>query len=167
MIILDEVKRISHWLWSKRSEVAQMDYRDAFMAHLVLEIIQTSVNNDFNYASLYELHPIHPVDNRENTIKATNERAKKIQKSAERLLGEQKVSKESLAQVLPSTTYIRAIPDGNNGYYTFEGNGRVAALKQVFIPEDNISIELDVYHPKKLKQSQRKVRKLRKMFGMR
>lgn len=164
--LFEEIKRLFNWLWAKRSEAAQLDYRDAFMGHLVLEIMQTSIKNEFKLIKLHESRAIHPTDNRENTIKATNERAELIREQKETLLQNPMFSKEVIAELMPSATYIRAIEDGKGGYFTFEGNGRVAALKQVFDPQDEVEIEVDLYHPKKLKRSQKKIRKLRKMHRM-
>lgn len=166
MNIKEECKRLWNWLYGKKDEVGEMDHRDVFMGHIVSELLLTSTHNDFAFVQLYQLKPIHPVDNRENTIKATQERAKKIVQYKDRLLRSQKMTKEDLAEILPSATYIRAIQDTDGSYATFEGNGRIAALKQVFSPEDNLEIEVDVYHPKKIKRTQKKLAKLRKMYGM-
>lgn len=161
------VAHLWRWLWAKRSEAAQLDYRDAYMAQLVLEILQMNTGREFVYAPLYNLRPIHPTDNRENTIQAVKKRAETVKSIANEWKRQKTISKELMAEVLPSATFIRAIEDGEGGYYTFEGNGRVAALLQVFKPEDAIEIELDLYHPMFEKQARKKIRRLRKMHKMR
>lgn len=163
--ISSELNRLWQWFWSKRSEIAQMDYRDALMAQLVLEILQTSIKHEFRYVPLFNCKPIHPTDNRENTFQATQARVDVIQARKEELLQTRLLSKEIIAELMPSATYIRGIPYQEDHCFTIEGNGRVAALKQVFSPEDRIEIELDLYYPKKLERSQKKILKLRKMHG--
>lgn len=153
--ISNEIKRLWEWLYGKRTEVAQMDHRDAYMGKIVLEILQTSTENKFQYIPLYNLKPIHPVDNRENTIKATQERASKVSEYKEKILKTKKVSKELISEILPSATYIRAIPADDEYFYSIEGNGRIAAFLKNFSKDDNISLEVDVYYPKKLKSSQK------------
>jgi hypothetical protein len=161
-----ELSRLWDWLWSKRSEVAEMDHRDAYMAHVVLEILQTSSSNEFMFVPLYQTIPIHPTHNRENTVEAVNKRAKAISERKQEILKKGRISKELLSELMPSATYIRAIESGDGGYFTFEGNGRVAALKQVFSPHDKIQIELNIFYPKKVKKSQQKIIKLRRMHSM-
>jgi len=164
MNIKNECRRLWNWIWGKRHEAKDLDHRDVFMGHIVLEILQTSKKNAFVSIPLFQLKPIHPTNNRATTVKATRERAEKIKAYKADLLNVKMISKERLAELMPSATYIRAIKDADESYATFEGNGRVAALKEVFTPEDDIQIEVDVYYPKKLKRSQKKIKKLRKMY---
>ncbi len=166
MKIKNEVERLWNWIWGKRNEVKDLDHRDVFMGHIVLEILQTSTKNEFQLIPLYNLLPIHPVNNRESTIQATKERAQKVEHYKAKILEKKKMTKEDLAEVLPSATFIRAIEDKDGTYATFEGNGRIAALKSVFRPQDEIEIEVDVYYPKKIKRSQKKLKKLRKMYNL-
>jgi len=164
--LIEEISRLWNWLWGKKDEVTQMDYRDAYMAHLVLDILQTSQRNEFVMVPLNKIFPIHPTDNRENTIQATNKRAEIIEEYKPELLKMKRLSKERLAELMPSATYMRAISKNAHEYYSFEGNGRIAALKQVFSDHDGIEIEMDIYHPKNIKRSRKKIRKLRKLHGM-
>ncbi len=166
MNIIEEAKRIWNWLFAKRSELAQLGYKDAFMAHIVIEIMQKNRGHEFKYCPLYSLDPIHPVDNRENALKATKQRADDIRPHKSKLLKMGRLSKEVLAEYLPSATYARVVPMSEDRFVTFEGNGRVAALKMVFAPEDNIEIEVDVYYPKRPRRIRRKIKKLRAMHGM-
>lgn len=164
--IVAEIKQILNWLFAKRSEVLQMNYKDALLAHIIVEIVQSNKKHQFEYCDLYKLDLVHPVDNRENTIQATKERANKLKPHKAKLLKKNKLSKEDLARYLPSATYARAVPTKRGRYITFEGNGRVAALKQVFAPEDKIQIELEIFYPKHPRRVQRRINKLRALHGM-
>ncbi|MBT3230221.1 hypothetical protein HN358_00345 [Candidatus Uhrbacteria bacterium] len=166
MNIANEIKQIWNWLFSKRSEFLQLGYKDAFMAQIVMEILQNNIKHDFEYCKLYKLDPIHPVDNRENAMQATKDRAEKLKPHKSLLLKKRKLSKEDLAKYLPSATYMRAVPMQDNRYVTFEGNGRIAALKQVFSTEDKIEIELEIFQPKHKRRIQKKINKLRAMHGL-
>lgn len=164
--LLQEVNRLWGWVSSKTGELHQLDHRDAYMAHLVLQILQTSKANSFAYVDLSDLHPLHPTDNRENTVAAIEKRAAVIEKRKDALLEKKHLSKEVIAELMPSATYIRVISRSKGGFVTFEGNGRVAALNHVFVPSDGIRVEVDVYHPKRLRNIERMVKKLHKMHGM-
>ncbi len=161
-----ELTRLWNWCFSKKDEVFELSYKDAFMAHIVLEIMTNPSNQEFVYAPLNDLHSIHPVDNRENTIEATKKRTAIVEKEKTRLLALKQINKETIAEILPSATYIRAVKNGENGYYTFEGNGRVAALQNVLSSSDGITIELDLFTPRKPRRVLRYIRKLRKLHGM-
>jgi hypothetical protein len=128
--------------------------------------LQTSKANSFAYVDLSDLHPLHPTDNRENTVEAIAKRAAVIEERRDALLEKKRISKEMIAELMPSATYIRVIPRAKGGFVTFEGNGRVAALNAVFSSSDDIRIEVDVYHPKRQRKIERMVKKLHKMHGM-
>ena len=160
-----EVQRVCRWLYSKRSELAQVQYRDFLMAHIIFEILRTSTRQEFKFITLYHLNPIHPVNNRENTIRFTQERVKNVLKHKNSLLKKREISKEDMIEILPSANYVRAIQSKKGSYYTFEGNGRIAALKEVFLQEDKIEVEVCVYYPKNLKRALAKIKKLKKMYG--
>lgn len=159
-------KRLWHWLWGKRNELGDLSYKDAFMAQIVLEITAVGTPHEFRFIPLHQTKYIHPVDNREPTVQATKERAAVIAKRKDELLGIKQLSKELIAELMPSATYLRAIQDKDGQYVTFEGNGRVAALKQVFDPADNIEIEVDFYAPTKPKQILKNIHKLRRMHNL-
>ncbi|MBT4856652.1 hypothetical protein HON52_00490 [Candidatus Uhrbacteria bacterium] len=163
--IISELKRVWSWLGGKRSEIHQLNYKDAFMAHLVLEIMQTSPKPKTKVVPLYSLIPIHPVDNREATIESTKKRAGILATHKKKILKEGSMTKELSAKYLPSLTYIRGVSSGSE-YYTFEGNGRVAALKAVFLKNDNLDIEIEVFQPKKQGKAIKKIKKLRRMHRM-
>ena len=161
-----EISRIWRWLHGKRSEISQLTYKDAFMAHLVLEIMQTIPAPSNKTIPLYAIDPIHPVDNRDNTVKATKEREKKLEKNKARIIKTGGMTKALMAELMPSLTYVRVVPTDDDRYYCFEGNGRIAALKAVFSKHDQLSVEVDVFLPKKSRRSIKKIEKLRKLHKM-
>jgi len=161
-----DINRLWSWLFEKRSEIFEMNYKDAFMAQIVVEILQSSKTNNFNLIPLYNLRPIHPVDNRDNTIQATKKRIEILNIHKNKLLKNKKVTRNDLAKYLPSATYIRGVPINDKEFYIFDGNGRIEALKQTFCPSDNMKIEVDVYHPANLKRTLKNIEKLRKMHEM-
>ena len=62
-----------HYLHGKRSEVAQMDYKDAYMAKVVMDIHRKRSGKRLIQVPLAQLEPIHRID-RENALRATRER---------------------------------------------------------------------------------------------
>ena len=132
------------------------------MAQIVMEIMSGSKSNGFAYVPLDALSPLHPVDNREDTIAATEKRAEAVFKQRDAILQKKTLSKEEIAQLMPSVTYIRAVPS-NGGYTVFEGNGRLAALQKALTGED-IQVEIDIYHPRRHSVILKKIKKLAKMY---
>ena len=164
--IVFEIKRVWTWLIGKRAEIKHLTYKDAFMAGVVLEIMQSSTAPTNKTIPLYSIDPIHPVDNRENTIQATKSREEILQQHRQRILRTGTMTKELMAGLLPSLTYIRVVQSNDDRYFCFEGNGRIAALKRVFSESDNLSVEVDLFTPRNAKRTMKKLHHLRKMHKM-
>ncbi len=93
---------------------------------------------------LFKLQQVHAID-RENAIAATEERRKSLTEVKSLLLQQKEINREFLGKYLPSVSWIKVIKHPDGYYVAFEGNGRVAALQQVFLPIDNIKIEVEKY----------------------
>jgi len=68
-----------------------------------------------------------------------------------------------LNEYLPSISWIKVISNGKRGFYTFEWNGRLAALQEVFAKKDKIKIEVELYEVTKHKKILKYLEKLQKM----
>ena len=56
------------------------------------------------------------------------------------------MTRELLAKHLPSISWMKVVEHSPGGYTAFEGNGRLAAMQEVFSPADGIKVEVEQYH---------------------
>ena len=73
---------------------------------------------------------------------------------------------KSLAEYLPSISCIKVVAANKLNYLAFEGNGRIAALKEVFGDREDILLEVEEYHFKNKKSIIRILNRLRKLNGL-
>jgi hypothetical protein len=132
-----------HYLLGKRSEVAQMDYKDAYLAKVVLDIHRKRSGKRTIRVPLARLEPIHRID-RENAMRATRERVDALRPHRDALLATQLLDGEALQAILPSVSSIKVVQDGER-WLAFEGNGRLYAMREVFAPEDAMQVEVEEY----------------------
>lgn len=132
------------YLLNKKSEVANLERKDAILAKTVMDIHRRRSNSEFVTLSLAQLMPIHKID-REGAIEATKARVQTLQKHKQTLADQRVFSREVLAQYLPSVSWIKVIDHPDGTYVAYEGNGRLAALQQVFSKADDIMVEVELY----------------------
>lgn len=72
--MLDTLRTWWFYLLGKRGELAQMDYKDAYMAKVVLDIHRKRRDKRIVLVPLAQLDPIHRID-RESALRTTAERA--------------------------------------------------------------------------------------------
>ncbi|MCP3929667.1 MAG: hypothetical protein GY705_11260 [Bacteroidetes bacterium] len=139
-----------------------MDERDVLLAKVVMDIHRNKTHSEFVFVPLFSVHQIHPI-NRDNSLLETEKRIHVLQAEKTDILKIQKLSKDELAQYLPSVSAIKAVRENTTSYIAYEGNGRLVALQTVFCPEDNIHIEIEEYcftNPIRIIQRMNKVKQL-------
>jgi hypothetical protein len=132
-----------HYLLGKRSEVAQMDYKDAYLAKVVLDIHRKRSGKRTIRVPLARLEPVHRID-RENAMRATRARVDALRPHRDALLATRVLDGEALQAILPSVSCIKVVQDGER-WLAFEGNGRLYAMREVFAPEDGMQVEVEEY----------------------
>mgnify|MGYP003390037363 FL=1 len=132
-----------HYLHGKRSEVAQMDYKDAYMAKVVMDIHRKRSGKRLTRVPLVQLEPIHRID-RENALRATHERTEALLANRDALLATQLLDSETLQAIMPSVSHIKVVRDGGR-WLAFEGNGRLYAMRTVFAMADGMQVEVEEY----------------------
>ena len=131
------------YLLSKRSEVAQMDYKDAYMAKAILDIHRKRREKRLTEVPLAQLEPIHRID-RETALANMHARAEALRAHREPLLQTQRLDSETLQAIMPSVSQIKVVRDGER-WLAFEGNGRLYAMREVFAPDDGMRVEVEEY----------------------
>ncbi len=122
-----------------------MDERDALLAKVVLDIHRKRTHSSFEIVPLFTLHQIHPI-NRKGSLKATEKRIKILTEHKKELLEHGVLSRDILAEYIPSVSAIKVVGQKSESYIAYEGNGRLLALQSVFSPSDNLQVEVEQYH---------------------
>ncbi len=149
------------YLLSKRSEVAQMDYKDAYMAKVILDIHRKRCDKRIARVPLAQLEPIHRID-RENALRATYERVESLRAHREALLTTKLLDGDTLQTVIPSVSQIKVVHDGDR-WLAFEGNGRLYAMREVFSAEDGMQVEVEEYLFDDARSIRRRLHRVRKL----
>ena len=149
------------YLDDKKSELIDLRFRDALLAKAVTDIHRYTDKTYMLYVPLTAITPIHCID-RESAIDKVNKRAAILAEHKQALLQIGKLDKESLLQYLPSVSGIKVIKEKEGSYISFEGNGRVAAFKQVFDENDAIELEVEEYQLTDYEKILRRVDRVRR-----
>jgi hypothetical protein len=162
--MLDTIRQWWHYLLSKRSEVAQMDYKDAYMAKVIMDIHRKRSGKRLMRVPLARLEPIHRID-RESALRSTRERAEALRAHRDALLAAKFLDSGALQAIIPSVSQIKVVRDGDR-WLAFEGNGRLYAMCEIFTADDGMQVEVEEYvfdDPRSLQRRLRRVRKLNRL----
>ena len=151
------------WLYllSKRSEVAALDYKDAYMAKVIMDIHRLRADKAQALVPLRGLHPIHRID-RESAQQATAARAQALLARRDELLARGKLDLAALSEIIPSVSQIKVVRDGAR-WLAFEGNGRLYAMRQAFGEECALLVEVEEYRFARPAKIQRRLRRIRRL----
>lgn len=162
--MLETIRHWWHYLLGKRSEVAEMDYKDAYMGKVILDIHRKRREKRVTQVPLARLEPIHRID-RENALRATRERIEALRPQRDTLLTTKLLDGAALQTHIPSVSRIKVVQDGDL-WLAFEGNGRLYAMREVFAPEDDMQVEVEEYifdDPRSIQRRLRRVRRLNRL----
>jgi hypothetical protein len=163
--VFENLKKLYRYLLNKRSELENLNVNDILLAKLVLDIHRKKITNTFQKVPLYSIEPIHPI-NRENSLAATLKRAEAVRSMRDEIILSKCVDREVLGTYLPSISWIKVIDCQNGNFVSFEGNGRLEALKKVFNKGDGITVEVEVYTIKNVVKIQRRIDRVRRHNGV-
>ena len=141
--MLETLRTWWYYLLGKRGEIAQMDYKDAYMAKVVLDIHRKRRDKRIVLVPLAKLDPIHRID-RESALRTTAERAAALRAHRETLLVSKTLDGAALQAIIPSVSQIKVVADGDR-WLAFEGNGRLYAMREAFAAEDEMRVEVEEY----------------------
>ncbi|WP_408952827.1 hypothetical protein [Lysobacter sp. Hz 25] len=149
------------YLMGKRSEVAALDYKDAYMAKVVMDIHRLRSGKAQAMVPLRALQPIHRID-RESALQATHARAQALRGRREELLARGQLDLATLNEIIPSVSQIKVVRDGER-WLAFEGNGRLYAMREALGEDSGLTVEVEEYRfdrPHKILRRLRRVRRL-------
>jgi hypothetical protein len=157
------------WKWwrylrGKRSELAHMDHKDAYMAKVVMDIHRKRNGKRLTQVPLAQLEPIHRID-RDSALRATQARAEALRAHRDALLAAQVLDSDTLQTIMPSVSHIKVVRDGDH-WLAFEGNGRLYAMRDVFRADEGMLVEVEEYlfdDPRSIQRRLRRVRALTRL----
>ena len=158
------MSRLRQWwlyLLSKRSEVAALDYKDAYMGKVVMDIHRLRGDKAQAMVPLHALQPIHRID-RESALQATRARTQALLARREQLLAHGRLDLAALNEIIPSVSQIKVVADGER-WLAFEGNGRLYAMRDAFGEDCELLVEVEEYRfarPHKILRRLRRIRRL-------
>ncbi len=158
------VKKFFSYLWGKRSELSQMDEKDALLAKLVMDIHRKRTHSSVIMVNLFDLHPVHPID-RENAMEATKKRIAMLEQNKKQIQEVKALTGDVLIQHIPSVSAIKCVKTIDGELVTFEGNGRLYALQHVFEQGDGLTVEVEEYFFRNTKKLSRRINRIRKLHG--
>lgn len=165
MRVLTEAKKLWRYLLGKKSELEDLDVKDAALAKAVLDIHRTRSGKEIVALPLFALHPVHRLD-RDNALEATRRRIDALEAVKQTLLEHGTLTCELLARHLPSVSWIKVVERAPGFYLAFEGNGRIAALQTVFAPEDGLMVEVERYRFEDSTKIIRRLDRVRRLNGL-
>lgn len=163
--MIHNLRKLGDYLIGKSDEVQDLDLKDLLMAKVILDIHRTRVRKDLVFLPLGYLKPIHALD-RPNAIRATEARVEALRPHRERFLVAGTLTCADLSEVLPSVSWIKTVCENDQSYLTYEGNGRLAALHEVFGREADLEVEVELYHFRRSKKIVRRLNRLRRLNGL-
>ncbi len=164
-MIFNRIKKFYRYLLGKKSEIKHLDYKDALLAKVIVDIHRKRTSSEFIHLPLFSIIPVHPI-NRKNSILDTEKRMEKLQYYKDELTRKRNLSRDTLAEYLPSVSSIKVVKNETGFYISYEGNGRLTAMQRVFTPEENIYIEVELYHFKNPKKIIRRLNRVRRVNGL-
>ncbi len=159
------IRNILKYLFGKKSELTHLSTKDALLAKVILDIHRKRTHTKFVLVPLFSLKPIHVID-RENALLATEKRIEKLREVKDEFLTKNRITREVLAEYLPSISAIKVVQESENSIIAYEGNGRLVALQRVFEPTDGLMIEVEQYHFRNPAKILRRMNRIRRLNGL-
>ncbi len=157
--------RFLSYLLGKKSEVSDLDVKDIMLTKAVLDIHRKRTHKSRVFVPLFAVQRVHRLD-RENSMLATRQRVKILKAHTQELLEARDMTCELLAEYLPSISWMKVVEHEPAGYIAFEGNGRLAAMQEVFSPRDGMRVEVEQYHFRNTPKIVRRLNRVRKLNGL-
>ena len=152
---------LMRYLYTKRSEPQQLRFRDILLAKAVTDIHRHVVRKKSKTVPLWSIRPLDCLE-RESALSKLEDRVRVLREHKDEIRRLRVLTRERLLNYLPSISGIKVIRDGRGGYISFEGNGRVEALRRVFVSSDGLKLEVEIYYVDEPGKILRRVRRVQR-----
>lgn len=145
--LLTQAASFFEWGAQKLPELVELDIEDLLLAQVVAEIRALKSRVDHVYVDHTELVPIHPIDRATAEEKCAQRvealrAARPLLESNGMVLSEDLIAAHPELSIMASVTGFQVVSLGEEeGYVTFEGNGRAFALLRAF-PGETVQVEV-------------------------
>ena len=157
--------RFLRYLAGKKSEVEDLEVKDALLAKAVLDIHRKKSRKETICVPLSHLHQVHRLD-RPNALATTRSRIEALRQHKQELVERKTLTCDVLARVLPSVSWIKVVREAGDSFLAFEGNGRIAAMQAVFGPQDGMLVEVERYTFRNPGKILRRLNRVRRLSGL-
>ena len=164
-MLLCRCRQFLRYLLGKAPELSDLEAKDLLLAKVILDIHRKRHTKEFAFLPLERIHPVHAIDH-EAAVAATRERARILAEHREELRARGRIDRHTLARILPSVSWLKAVPAGDGSYIAYEGNGRLLALRRVFAGEEGMAVEVEVYRFRRGAKIVRRLDRVRRMNGL-
>ena len=163
---IDKTVNFVRYLLGKSSELRDLDRDDVLLGKAVVDIHRKKRATEMTDIPLSDILPIHPID-REEAIEMMKERAAVVREHLAGIESRRRITREFLHEFLPSVSNIKVADLGNGEFVSFEGNGRLGALRAALGANAAIPVEVELYRfdPKDRAKLRRRIRRLRRRNG--
>lgn len=167
--VLSQAASLLEWGAQKLPELAELDVSDILMAKAIADIRANRSRVEKVFVDHRKLKAIHPID-RATADEKCNQRAQAARDALPLLeangmqLSEDLIAAHDELRAFASVTGFQVIAL-DDGYVTFEGNGRREALARAFGEEQPVFVEVRLYafdDPATLEKMQRRVERVRR-----
>ena len=138
-------ENLIRYFYAKRTELQHLRFRDILLAKAVTDIHRHVVRKKTRMVPLWSIHPLHCLD-RESALNKLEDRVQVLREHKDEIRRHRSLTGKRLLNYLPSISGIKVVRDGRDGYISFEGNGRVEALRRVFPSSDGLKLEVEIYY---------------------
>lgn len=160
-----QVRKLFNYLLGKSSELSELNVKDVLLAKVIFDIHRKRTHTSFHPVPLKSLQPIHAID-RETSIQSARQRTEALLKIQNLIYQKGCITRDILAEHLPSVSWIKVVKENETSYIAYEGNGRILAMKNAFTPAGNLQVEVEEYHFKNPKKILRRMNRVRKLNGL-
>ncbi len=106
--MLSKIQQFFDYLLGKRSELKDLDLKDAVMAKVILKIHRTRTHKEVVFVPLHHVVQLHKLE-RENSMAATQARVDTLIEHKEALLSDPIFTRERLMEFLPSVSGFKVV----------------------------------------------------------
>ena len=163
--MLHNIHQFISYLIGKKSELADLETKDALLAKTILDIHRKKTHSDFVIVPLFSLRQVHAIDH-ENAIRETENRVIALKENKNILLKNKILTRDLLSEYLPSISAIKVVKQSDDFYIAYEGNGRLVAMQEVFSSADGLNIEVEEYYFKNPAKILRRMNRVRRLNGL-
>lgn len=155
----------STWLREKRHEIPHLRLRDSLLAKAVADIHRHTLDVRTQLVEIRQCTPIHTID-RPGAEATVRQRAQAVAAEATAITAAGTLDRTTLQRLIPSVSGFHGVRWGHR-VVTFEGNGRLAALKMALGDDSAVRIAIAIHVVDEPAKVHRRIGRVRRLNHLR